>query len=650
LVVREDADGGGLTQIEKEINIHPRSSMSHALLRGDEAIQETRRLLAQGKIVAVKGLGGFHLACDATNDAAVAELRRRKGRADKPFALMAADVATVERFCEVMLEERALLESRQRPIVLLARRSNLPTDGRISDHVAPRQATLGVMLPYAPLHYLLFDDSLHPLVMTSGNLSEEPIATGNDEAVERLSGLANAFLLHNRDIHVRCDDSVVRVFESCELPIRRSRGYAPYPVKLPSPLVTRAPVAAPVPAPMAAPMAGKSGSPSVLATGAELKNTFCVTRGGYAFLSHHIGDMENYETLRSFEDGIAHFERLFRIQPERIAYDLHPNYLATRYAIERAGRDGLRAVGVQHHHAHIAACMVENGLSGDQPVIGVAFDGAGYGSDGAVWGGEFLIADYRGFERAAHLAYVPLPGGDAATRNPYRMALSYLHQAGVEWADDLAPVAAASLTERLAIARQIESGLNAPPSSSMGRLFDAVASIAGVRQSVNYEGQAAIEMEAMANRIDTGQYHFEFGRPSENPPLRHHPAGRRGASDTKKGIEGEARRAYVVNATAVIRAVVGDIRAGAPASTISARFHNGLAAMIGDMCVRIRDERGLNEVALSGGVFQNMTLLKLALDLLHAAGFTIYTHRIVPPNDGGLALGQAVVAMADPGA
>jgi hydrogenase maturation protein HypF len=469
------------------------------------------------------------------------------------------------------------------------------------------------MLPYTPLHELLFAPDLHPssfippmpdsppesrwaarrhpLVLTSGNFSEEPIATDNEDALARLAPLADAFLLHNRDIHVRCDDSVVRVFEGRELPIRRSRGYAPYPVKLPFSV------------------------PPMLAAGAELKNTFCVTREGYAFLSHHIGDLENYETLRSFEDGVAHFERLFRIVPEVIAYDLHPNYLATRYALERAERDGIQSIGVQHHHAHIAACMAENGLIGDRPVIGVAFDGTGYGADGAIWGGEFLIADYRGFERAAHLAYMPLPGGDTAIRHPYRIALSALRSAEIEWADDLAPVKAATSIEQAAIAKQIESGLNAPLTSSLGRLFDAVASIAGVRQAVNYEGQAAIEFEALADRSEMGEYHFE--------------------------IDGDS-----VSAAPLIRSVVADVRSDVPVSIVSARFHNSLAAMVRDVCESIRARRGLNEVALSGGVFQNVTLLKRTLDRLRAAGFVVYVHRLVPPNDGGLSLGQAVIAAA----
>jgi hydrogenase maturation protein HypF len=581
-----------------------------------EALVEVRPLLAEGQIVAIKGLGGFHLACDATNDGAVAELRRRKGRIDKPFALMASSVEAIEQFCEVSPEERTRLEAKEHPIVLLRKKSGTA----ISQSVAPGQTTLGVMLPYTPLHELLFHPapvqlstgelggrwasflSPHPLVMTSGNFSEEPIATDNEDALDRLAPLADAFLLHNRDIHVRCDDSVVRVFEGKELPLRRSRGYAPYPVKLPF------------------------YAPTILATGAELKNTFCVTRENYAFLSHHIGDLENYETLRSFEDGVAHFERLFRVQPEIIAYDLHPNYLATRYALDRAERDGLKSIGVQHHHAHIAACMAENGLRGDRPgasrVIGVAFDGTGYGTDGAIWGGEFLIADYRGFERAAHLEYMPLAGGDAATKHPYRIALSYLRQAGIEWADDLAPVRAASSSERATLRKQIASNLNTFPTSSMGRLFDAVASICAVRQNVNYEGQAAIEFEALADGSETGGYSFE--------------------------VEADSvlRGAWCVKLDEMIRAVLADVRSGVPTPLISARFHNGLAQLVFEVCEKIRRECDVREVVLSGGVFQNVTLLKKTLERLRDADFTVYTHRLVPPNDGGLALGQAVIAAA----
>ena len=581
-----------------------------------EAVVETQRRLARGSIVAIKGLGGFHLACDATNTNAVTELRRRKLRVDKPFALMMLDVGTVKQHCFVDDAERALLESRERPIVLLRRRPDSP----IADAVAPNNHFLGVMLPYTPLHYLLLTEDgrwktednrpspvLRPpsvLVMTSGNLSEEPIATDNDDARMRLANLADAFLMHDRDIRTRCDDSVVRVFSPSPVtdgggvgvgvyPLRRSRGYAPFPVRLPF------------------------DAPPLLATGAELKNTFCITRERYAFLSHHIGDMENYETLRSFEDGVAHFERLFRVAPRALAYDLHPNYLATRYALERTEREGLPAIGVQHHHAHIAACMAEHGLSGDHPVIGVAFDGTGYGDDGAIWGGEILIADYAGYRRAFHLDYIPLPGGDKATREPWRIALAWLRKAGIEWSDDLPSVHAADERAHQVVRTQIERGTNAPLTSSMGRLFDAVAALAGVRQTVNYEAQAAIEFENQCSVVSS--------RDSE--------------ANYELGIANS-----IIDPIPMIHSVVADMRAGVPIDEISARFHNGVAEMVARVCVLAREQFSVNEVALSGGVWQNMTLLARTIDLLRRDEFIVYIHRQAPANDGGLALGQAVVA------
>lgn len=554
-------------------------------LYGEEALQAARAALTAGQIVAVKGLGGFHLACDATADAPVSRLRERKGRVDKPFAIMSFDLETVGRYCEVNDSERALLTSRQRPIVLLRRRTESP----ISPLVAPGNRYLGVMLPYTPLHYLLLEPAEGfpiALVMTSGNFSEEPIVTDNAEALRRLSALADAFLLHDREIHARCDDSVIRTVNGAEYPIRRSRGYAPYPVHLPFPVR------------------------QTLAVGAELKNTFCLTRERYGFLSQHIGDMENYETLRFFEDMVEQLKRTFRIEPEVVAHDMHPAYLSTRYA--RGLADRLPLIAVQHHHAHIAACMAENGLTGDRPVIGVAFDGTGYGVDGAIWGGEFLIADYASFRRAAHLRYVSLPGGDAAIRRPYRVALAHLWAAGVPWDEGLPPVAAASPAQRAVLERQLARGLNAVPTSSMGRLFDAVAALAGVRQEVNYEAQAAIELEMQVDGRVEEAYTFGVGAEIDPAP--------------------------------VIRAVVADVRDGVPIGVVAARFHNGVAAMVRDVCLRLRDETGLNEVALSGGVFQNVTLLERTVALLRDAGFTVYVHRLVPPNDAGISLGQAVIA------
>ena len=442
-----------------------------------DGIKDTQRLLSQGKIVAIKGLGGFHLACDALNTSAVSLLRQRKLRVDKPFALMMPKLKSVMEHCYVNDQERDLLCSRERPIVILQRRSSSP----IPAEVAPGQKTLGVMLPYTPLHQLLlnnFNGDKSPrsvsdvLVMTSGNLSEEPIATTNQEARQRLAVLADAFLMHNRSIQTRCDDSVARVFWFPQLKsnrktndasesfyhLRRSRGYAPYPIHM------------------------NLLSAPTLAVGAELKNTFCITRHKYAFISQYIGDMENYETLCAFEEGIHHFERLFRVSPEAIAYDLHPDYLATRYAIDRGINEQIPTIGVQHHHAHIAACMAEHNLQPNQEVIGLAFDGTGYGKDGAIWGGEILIADYKDYKRPYHLSYVPLPGGDLATRQPWRMALSWLAKYGITWDENLFPVSSlldeTNNSEQLlsALRYQIQSGVNTPLTSSMGRLFDAVVS------------------------------------------------------------------------------------------------------------------------------------------------------------------------------
>jgi len=561
---------------------------------GDEAIVEVQRLLTEGKIVAIKGLGGFHLACDATNAKAVTELRTRKLRVDKPFALMMPNLETIEQHCFVSDAEKALLTSSARPIVLLKKKP----ESTIAEEVSPKQDWLGVMLPYTPLHYLLFNNSLFTaLVMTSGNLSEEPIATDNAEARERLANLADAFLMHNRDIYIRCDDSVVRVVEDNRqskivnrksiYPIRRSRGYSPFPVKLPFDV------------------------PPLLATGSELKNTFCITNGNYAFLSHHIGDMENYETLKSFEQGVEHFERLFRVKPEAIAYDMHPNYLATRYALERAERENLPMIAMQHHHAHVAACMAEHGLS--EPVIGVSFDGTGYGDDGAIWGGEFLVADTKSYQRAAQLEYFPLPGGDAAIKKPARTALALLWSLGIEWDNSLESVKEFCAEDQVTLRVQLEKKINTPMTSSMGRLFDAVSALAGVRQKVNYEGQAAIEFEAMADSAEAGQYVF--------------------------GVESGR-----VRVGSAVEALIKDVMAGIPTSKISARFHNGLAEAVRETVQKISSETSLRSVVLSGGVWQNITLLQKTISLLSKDGFEIYIHREVPTNDGGLSLGQAYIA------
>ena len=562
------------------------------LAEREEAIQQTRTLLREGKVLAIKGLGGFHLACDATNPEAVELLRKRKLRVEKPFAVMMPSLEVARQFCKIDGAQADLLTSRERPIVILERQPG----SAIVPAIAPAQNTLGVMLPYTPLHYLLLEeqeDFPPALVMTSGNLSEEPIATDNQEALQRLSALADAFLMHNRDIHTRCDDSVMRAVSqdgiSQLVPLRRSRGYTPYPVHLPWKTFP------------------------LLAVGGELKNTFCLTRENYAFLSHHIGDLENYETLQAFHQGVAHIEQLFRIHPEVLAYDLHPDYMATRYARQRAQEEDLPSIGVQHHHAHIAACMAEYAMPSGEPVIGVAFDGTGYGTDGAIWGGEFLVCDYTRFERAYHLAYIPLPGGDKAVRQPARIALAWLDALGIDWHTDLASAAFFNEQERAILLQQIRSKVNAPLTSSMGRLFDAVAALAGVRQEVNYEAQAAIELEALVDPACQDYYPFEID-------------------------------AQTIHPGPIIRAVLQDVQANRPASTLAAKFHNTIAHMVLETCIHLRQREGISRVVLSGGVWQNMVLLESTRSLLGKAGFEVFTHVKVPANDGGLALGQAIIA------
>ena len=555
----------------------------------DDALVAVQQFLAAGKIVAIKGLGGFHLACDAANDSALVLLRERKGRVDKPFAVMARDLQTIQQFAELNGEEIALLTSKERPIVLLKKKESSP----LSLLVAPGNPLIGVMLPYTPLHQVLLDDvelRIALLVMTSGNFSDEPIISQNESARRRLSHLADAFLMHNRDIIARCDDSVIRVWRGQELPVRRSRGYAPFPVKLPFQV------------------------PPLIAVGGELKATFCLAQDQFAYLSQHIGDMENLETLHAFESAVRHYEHIFRVVPKLIACDMHPNYLSTRWALDQEPQEPV--IQVQHHHAHIAAVMAEHQLPGDRPLIGFSFDGTGYGSDGAIWGGEVLIADYRGFERAAHLKYIPLPGGDTAIKRPYRLALAHLWAAGVDWDERLAPVQACPAAERAVLMRQLETNLNTVPTSSIGRLFDAVAALAGVRQVITYEAQAAIELEALAAAGETSAYHFDYdGSQFDAAPL--------------------------------INAAAADALAGISPQIISARIHNSLAALILEISLEQRRKTGLNQVALSGGVFQNVTLLESAVQRLEWANFEVFVHHKVPPNDGGLALGQAIIAAAN---
>ena len=561
----------------------------------ETAIPSARQMLADGKIMALKGLGGFHLACDAHNNKAVAELRLRKRRSGKPFALMSFDLETIRQFAEVSAEEEELLRSTQAPVVVL----DLTERGRaLAAIVAPDQNTLGFMLPYTPLHYILLEKSdNYPevLVMTSGNLSEEPIVTENENALTRLGKIADAFLLHDRPIETRIDDSVLTKIHDLPYFIRRARGYAPLPIPLPMKAST------------------------VLATGTHLKNTFALSRDHYAFLSHHIGDLENQETLIAFEKAIVHYQEIFRIKPGMIAADLHPDYLATRYAQQRAVRENLPLVMVQHHHAHISACLAENGWKNDEPVIGLAFDGTGYGSDSAIWGGEILVAHYSGFERRYHLEYAPLPGGDVSIRKPARLALAYLQKFGLlHLAEGLAPLNYLDEIEQQVLFNQVNTGFNTPQTSSMGRLFDAIAALIGLYQEISYEAQNAIKLESIADPDVESSYQF--------------------------AIEGSQ-----ILLEPLFAQIISDLKANVSLATISARFHNAVVNLGVQAAQRLRAETSLNTVAISGGVWQNRRLINNIIPRLKLAGFVPLWHHQVPTNDGGVALGQLLTALYQTG-
>lgn len=537
-----------------------------------------------GKIGAMKGLGGYHLVCDATSESAVAILRQRKTREEKPFAIMVRDIASAETLCEICDAERQLLGSFRRPIVLLRKRAA----NQLAEAIANRNPFLGIMLPYTPLHHLLLRQVQGlPLVMTSGNRSDEPIAIDEMDAIHRLHDIADIFLAHNRPIHVRCDDSVTRIIGEKESPIRRSRGYAPEPI--------------------AVPFACES---PILAVGGQMKGTFALGQDHRAIVSHHLGDLDHLEAFRAFERDIALYEKLFSLQPACIAHDLHPDYASTRYAIERAAREKIPVVAVQHHHAHLASCMAEHGLT--DPVIGVTFDGTGYGTDGTIWGGEFLAGDYRSFRRAAHLRYVGLPGGEQAVREPWRVTASHLMDAGATckiW--EARQSASALQVVRAMVARKF----NAPLTSSAGRLFDAVASIIGLRDRVSYEGQAAIELEALATDVEvTDAYPFAI---DEN-----------GIIDTRP----------------IIAAIAADTDAKAPGCIIASRFHATLTKIISDVCLKLRAQTGMNSVVLSGGVWMNAMLTLQVEKKLSRDKFAVFRHHRIPANDGGLSFGQIAVA------
>jgi hydrogenase maturation protein HypF len=591
----EPATGDWVWSAGFDIEPRPHRNRDDESRRSSAILRHAARLLTTGHIVAIKGLGGFHLACDATDAEAVARLRERKRRWGKPLAIMAHDVEDVRRFAEVDQQEAELLTGTARPIVLVRLREE-PAERapRLADGVAPGLTEIGVMLPYTPLHHLLLAAVDRPLVMTSGNLSDEPIAMDNAEALARLTPIADAFLLHDRPIHSRYDDSVVRVVTGRIEPVRRSRGYAPFPIRAPF-----------------------ESDVTIFAAGPEQKNTFTLLSGRDAFVSQHIGDMENAETLASYEETLALYERLFRIEPELVAYDLHPEYLSTKFAKAL----GLPLVGVQHHHAHVAGVAAEHGVAG--PVVGIAYDGTGYGTDGTIWGGEILVADWAGFERVGHLKPVPMPGGAAAVRRPARMAFgllagldaALLHHPGAEHL-----MRTLSPEEKATLPTMVEKRINTPMTSSMGRLFDAVAAITGVRSDALYEGQAAIELEAIADQTAEGAY-------SLVPRL--------------------ADGVWVLDPLPMMEGILGDLSMGVAVPTVAMRFHRAVVDATAETAIRMATERGLEHVVASGGVLLNRIVMAGLAHRVTEAGLTYLTHEKLPVNDGSVSYGQAIVAWAN---
>ncbi len=568
-----------------------------AASRDTTALMCAIEALNAGHIVAVEGVGGFHIACRADRDDTVQLLRERKHRPEKPLAVLVRDLDVARRLASIDAVEAALLMSAAHPIVLLARR----TDAPLAASVAPGHTTIGVMLAYSPLHHLLAGAG--PLVLTSGNLADEPIAFTPDEAFSRFAGLVDGVLWHDRPIHAPADDSVMRIALGAELPIRRSRGYAPYPVALPSRV------------------------PPVLAVGGELKATVCLTRESRAFLSPHIGDVANLETEHAMTRTVTHLQALFGVRPRMVAADMSPSYRSTIWATRYAAEHGAKVVRVQHHHAHVASLMAEHGLRGDQRILGVAFDGTGYGADGTIWGGEFLLADYHGFERVAHLAPSLLAGGDWAVRHPSRIALAHLYAAGLPWSEALAPVTSLTDEARRVLKRQLMHQIQTAVTTSAGRLLDACASLCGIRQSVSYEGQAAIEFEALAMQAPLG-----FSSRYIIPITPRNPAPAQ------------------LDLAAFWEQLLLDLQLGRDRRSVALDVHGALASAIVAVAEHVRDAAGTIVVGLTGGVFQNVLLLTLAARRLQQAGFTVLTHRQVPPNDGGLALGQAMIAAVAEGA
>ena len=577
-----------------------------------EPLKTAIELLRRGAIGAIKGLGGFHIACDATNDEAVKRLREKKRKSNKPFAIMCPDINAIKKICELSNSGEILLNNELKPIVILPKLKG----NTISEYVAPDNNYFAVMLPYTPLHHLLFQNGVNhstsellnsstpqllssfiALVMTSGNLSEEPIVINNDEAMEKLSDIADFFLFHNRDIYMRVDDSIVRDYKDTKRVIRRARGYVPYPIELGMEM------------------------PEILGCGGELKNTFTLAKGHYAIISQHIGDLQNYEAVEFFKETLKNLKNSFRVEPTIIAHDMHPNYWTTKLAKELiTHHSSLTTVPVQHHHAHIVSCMAENHIK--EKVIGIAWDGTGYGIDGAIWGGEFLISDYKGFERACHFRYVPLPGGDKAIKEPYRIALSHLYDAyGMDFLKLNIPFIKQIKDKTKIILKMIDNRINTVMTSSTGRLFDAVSSIINEIDTVTFEGEAAVKLEMMADKSITDTYKTQ--KPEARSQKPEYP--------------------IVIDTRSLIRQIVNDLLNGVDRSVISAKFHNALAEIIFEVCRRIKSNTGINRVALSGGCFQNIFLLDRTIERLDS-GFKVFIHKDVPTNDGGISLGQAIVA------
>ena len=560
------------------------------LIEKEDPIIKTIELLKQGSILAIKGLGGFHLVVDAENNDAVIRLRQQKNREEKALAIMSADLDQTQKYAYISSEEENLLISPQRPIVLLCKKE----PNTIADQVAPKNPNIGVMLPYTPLHYLLLEDEdILALVMTSGNLSEEPIVIDNDDAFERLDSVADFFLIHNRDIYLRSDDSVVRKVENETRMIRRARGYVPLPIFL------------------------HKLFPQILACGAELKNTICLTKRKNAFISQHIGDLKNMESYEFFDLTVRHMKRILDIEPEIIAYDLHPDYLSTRYALEQTG---VKLIGVQHHHAHIASCMLEHGI--EEPVIGLSFDGTGYGTDGKIWGGEVLLIDGAKFSRLAHLEYLLMPGGDVAIKEPWRMAVSYLYQAYQDalWNLKLPLLDQFEKNKIQFIIEMMKKGISCPETSSLGRLFDGISALLGICYRSTYEGQAAmmLEMEITDQHVEKF-YNYEWMKDRES---------------------------YLISPQPIIHGVVDDLMSGIGSNVISYKFHSTLINLFTDLCVQLKKETGIDRIVLSGGVFQNATLLSGMLKRLNQKKIQVFSHTKVPTNDGGISLGQAAIAAA----